>query len=64
MVLAADSDGRLNPDRVDAWRRLEAEGLRQEARRDAHLRAEQLRKWKTRTKALRSAATQRHPESP
>jgi ribosome biogenesis GTPase len=52
-VLVAVSSGALDPDRVDAWRQLAAEGHRQELRRDAALRAEQRRQWKIRTKAIR-----------
>jgi ribosome biogenesis GTPase len=54
-VLAAVDDGELAPDRVEAWRQLMAEGLRQEMRRDARLRAELKRTWKSRSKSLRRA---------
>ena len=42
-VLEAVDAGQLDPDRVEAWRQLVAEGYRQEARRDARLRAEERR---------------------
>ena len=52
-VLAAVAEGRLDPDRLDAWRHLVAEGHRQELRRNARLRAEQRRKFKIVDKAQR-----------
>jgi len=52
-VQAAVDRGGLDPDRLDAWRQLVAEGARQEMRQDARLRAEQRREWKIRTKAAR-----------
>lgn len=52
-VLAAVADGALDPDRLDAWRQLVAEGFRQELRRDARLRAEERRKYKVMNKSLR-----------
>ena len=52
-VLAAVADGELDPDRLDAWRQLVAEGHRQELRRDARLRAEERRKYKVMNKSMR-----------
>jgi len=52
-VLAAVEAGDLDPARLDDWRRLSAEGRRQEIRRDARLRAEQNRQWRVRARALR-----------
>jgi ribosome biogenesis GTPase len=52
-VLAAVESGDLDPDRVDAWRQLVAEGFRQELRRDARLRQEQKRKLKIQHKSVR-----------
>jgi len=52
-VLAAVESGDLDPARLDDWRRLAAEGRRQELRRDARLRAEQNRQWRVQSKALR-----------
>jgi ribosome biogenesis GTPase len=52
-VLAAVDAGELDPDRVDAWRQLVAEGHRQELRRDARLRSEERRKLKVVHKATR-----------
>jgi ribosome biogenesis GTPase len=42
-VRQAVDAGRLDPDRVEAWQQLVAEGHRQELRRDARLRAEKRR---------------------
>jgi ribosome biogenesis GTPase / thiamine phosphate phosphatase len=52
-VLAAVEAGDLDPARLDDWRRLAAEGRRQEIRRDARLRAEQSRQWRVQARALR-----------
>ncbi len=52
-VLAAIATGELDPDRVQAWRDLSAEGYRQSLRRDARLRAEESRKRKVIHKAAR-----------
>jgi ribosome biogenesis GTPase len=52
-VLAAVERGELEPDRLDAWRQLVAEGHRQELRRDARLRAEERRKRKVLHKSVR-----------
>jgi ribosome biogenesis GTPase len=52
-VLAAVDSGELDPDRVDAWRQLVAEGHRQELRRDARLRAEENRKHRVVTRLAR-----------
>ncbi len=52
-VQAAIGGGALARDRLDSWRQLQAEGLRQEMRRDARLRAEQNRQQRVRTRALR-----------
>ena len=52
-VLAAVANGELDPDRLDAWRQLVAEGHRQELRRDARLRAEERRKYKVMNKSMR-----------
>ena len=60
-VLAAVSSGELDPDRVDAWHQLVAEGFRQELRRNARLRAEQRREWKVRTKEYRARARDAGP---
>jgi ribosome biogenesis GTPase len=45
-VLAAVESGELEPDRLEAWHQLVAEGRRGELRRDARLRAEERRKVK------------------
>jgi ribosome biogenesis GTPase len=60
-VLEAVQNGDLDPDRVDAWHQLLAEGFRQELRRDVRLRAEQLRLWKIRTKAAREHPRNQQP---
>ncbi len=52
-VLAAVEGQRLDPDRLDSWRQLQAEGLRQEMRRDSRLRAEQNRKVRVMGRAMR-----------
>jgi ribosome biogenesis GTPase / thiamine phosphate phosphatase len=52
-VRAAVQSGELDPDRIDAWQQLVAEGHRQEVRRDARLRAEERRKLKVVGKAQR-----------
>jgi ribosome biogenesis GTPase len=52
-VLEAVATGQLDPDRVEAWRQLVAEGYRQELRRDARLQAEERRKRKVIHKAAR-----------
>jgi ribosome biogenesis GTPase / thiamine phosphate phosphatase len=52
-VLAAVDSGDLPPERLADWRKLMTEGQRQELRRDARLRAEQNRRLRAQTKALR-----------
>jgi ribosome biogenesis GTPase / thiamine phosphate phosphatase len=52
-VLAAVASGDLPAARLEDWRKLAAEGRRQELRRDARLRAEQNRRLRSQTKALR-----------
>ena len=52
-VLEAVAAGRLDPDRLDSWRQLRAEGVRQELRRDNRLRAEQNRKQRVMGRAMR-----------
>ncbi|GAB6903839.1 ribosome small subunit-dependent GTPase A [Kineosporia succinea] len=52
-VIAAIGNGELDPDRLDSFRALVAEGFRQEARRDVRLRHEELRRRKVTHKALR-----------
>ena len=52
-VLEAVASGRLPQDRLEDWRKLVAEGRRQELRRDARLNAEQNRRLRAQTKALR-----------
>jgi ribosome biogenesis GTPase len=52
-VRTAVEAGELDPARLADWRKLAAEGRRQELRRDARLRAEQNRQWRVQTKALR-----------
>lgn len=52
-VLEAVDGGQLDPDRLDSWRQLQAEGLRQEMRRDNRLRAEQNRKQRVMGRAMR-----------
>jgi ribosome biogenesis GTPase len=58
-VLAAVERGELEPARLEDWRKLVAEGRRQELRRDARLRAEQHRQWRIRSRALRRGYTAR-----
>jgi ribosome biogenesis GTPase len=60
-VLEAVRNGDLDQDRVDSWHQLVAEGFRQELRRNARLKAEQLRIWKIRTKAARQHPRNQHP---
>jgi ribosome biogenesis GTPase len=60
-VLAALDSGDLDPARMDSYRQLAAEGFRQELRRNARLRQEELRKQKVMHKALRRQY-QRPPE--
>jgi ribosome biogenesis GTPase len=52
-VVAAVVDGALPTARLEDWRKLVAEGRRQELRRDARLRADQNRRLRSQTKALR-----------
>lgn len=59
-VLAAVEDGSLPLRRVESWRKLQREMAWMASRTDARLRAEQTRKWKTITKAHRSANRPRH----
>jgi len=58
-VLAAVASGELDPARLEDWRKLLAEGRRQELRRDARLRAEQNRQVRVATRALRRSYTVR-----
>jgi ribosome biogenesis GTPase len=58
-VLASVQRGELDPDRIDAWRQLVAEGFRQELRRDARLRSQQRRKHKVMQKSLRRQTGER-----
>jgi ribosome biogenesis GTPase len=58
-VLAAVGRGDLDPARLEDWRKLVAEGRRQEIRRDARLRAEQHRQWRIRSRAMRRDHTAR-----
>jgi ribosome biogenesis GTPase len=52
-VLAAVDSQQLDRERLDSWRQLQAEGYRQELRRDNRLRAAQNRQQRVMTKALR-----------
>ena len=52
-MLEAVAAGRLDPDRLDSWRQLRAEGVRQALRRDNRLRAEQNRKQRVMGRAMR-----------
>jgi ribosome biogenesis GTPase / thiamine phosphate phosphatase len=52
-VLAAVDDGELSAIRLDSWRALTEEGLREQRRRDARLRAEQNRQWRIAARAAR-----------
>jgi len=61
-VLAAVEEGILSPDRLDSYRRLAAEGTRQEIRRDARLRQEHERRDRIRSKEYRRPY-RRPPES-
>ena len=45
--------GEISEDRVGAWRKLRAEGRRQELRRDARLRAEETRRRRALHRAMR-----------
>lgn len=58
-VLAALDSGELSQRRLDSWRKLQREQAWMAARKDARLRAEQIRVWKRRTKANRSNARRR-----
>jgi ribosome biogenesis GTPase / thiamine phosphate phosphatase len=58
-VLAAIDAGTLPARRLESWRKLLREQAWMAARKDARLRAEQLKVWKQRTKASRSAAKRR-----
>src|SRR5262245_45458882 len=58
-VLAAVEAGTLPARRLESWRKLQREQAWMAARKDARLRAEQLKVWKQRTKASRSAAKRR-----
>jgi ribosome biogenesis GTPase len=49
----AVQEGSLDPDRLDSWRSLRAEGRRQELRRDARLRAEERRRRRVWAKSVR-----------
>lgn len=53
-VLASVVAGDLGQDRVDSWRKLQRELAFQARRTDARLRSEELKKWKTITKANRA----------
>nr|PZN46246.1 MAG: ribosome small subunit-dependent GTPase A [Actinomycetota bacterium] len=52
-VLAAIESGELPPRRLESWRRLRREAEWMASRTDARLRAEQVRRWKVITKAMR-----------
>lgn len=52
-VTDALATGQLSVDRLDAWRQLEAEGRRQELRRDSRLRAQANRQQRVRARARR-----------
>lgn len=58
-VLAAVETGTLSVRRLESWRKLLREQAWMAARKDARLRAEQLRVWKQRTKASRSSSKRR-----
>ena len=58
-VLAAIEDGTLAERRLESWRKLRREQAWMAARKDARLRAEQVKVWKQRTKAARSSAKRR-----
>lgn len=58
-VLAAVESGDLSVRRLESWRKLQREQAWMAARKDARLRAEQLRVWKQRTKASRDAGRRR-----
>ena len=58
-VLAAVESGTLAARRLESWRKLLREQAWMAARKDARLRSEQLKVWKQRTKASRSAAKRR-----
>ena len=58
-VLAAVESGALTARRLESWRKLRREQAWMAARKDARLRAEQLRVWKQRTKASRDSSRRR-----
>jgi ribosome biogenesis GTPase / thiamine phosphate phosphatase len=58
-VLAAVESGELPRDRFDSWRKLQRELRAIAIRHDAHLRKEELRKWKLRAKAGKARARPR-----
>jgi ribosome biogenesis GTPase / thiamine phosphate phosphatase len=58
-VIAAVESGELTERRLESWRKLQREQAWMAARKDARLRAEQIKVWKQRTKASRSARKRR-----
>ena len=52
-VLAAVDEGRLNPDRLASYRKLEAEAAYERRRVDPQARAEHVAEWKTAMRTLK-----------
>ncbi len=62
-VLAATRDGRLSPERLDAYRKLAREAAHAERRQDALARLEKRRRWKVIHKSVKAHMRQRYGDA-